>query len=58
MQLTCRSLWHGLLQRSPDMLLIPGTSSVKHLQENLSVAKLQLAAEVIAQLDSIGIATK
>src|SRR5271170_2137543 len=47
-----------LLHRSPNMLLIPGTSSVEHLRENLSVAKLQLAPEVIAQLDSIGVATK
>ena len=43
-----------LLHRSPNILLIPGTSSVEHLRENLRVAKLQLAPEVIAQLDSIG----
>jgi len=47
-----------LLHRSPNILLIPGTSSVEHLRENLSVAKLKLAPEVIAQLDSIGVATK
>jgi pyridoxine 4-dehydrogenase len=47
-----------LLHRSPNILLIPGTSSVEHLRENLRVAKLQLAPEVIAQLDSIGIAAK
>jgi pyridoxine 4-dehydrogenase len=45
-----------LLHRSPNILLIPGTSSVEHLRENLSVAKLQLAPEIIAQLNSIGIA--
>ncbi len=45
-----------LLHRSPNVLLIAGTSRRTHLRENLSVAKLQLAPEVIAQLDSIGIA--
>ena len=43
-----------LLQRSPNILLIPGTSSVEHLRENLSAATLQLPAEVVAKLDSIG----
>jgi pyridoxine 4-dehydrogenase len=43
-----------LLHRSPNILLIAGTSRRTHLRENLSVAKLQLAPEVIAQLDSIG----
>ena len=43
-----------LLQRSPNILLIPGTSSVQHLRENLSAAALQLPAEIIAQLNSIG----
>ena len=47
-----------LLHRSPNILLIPGTSSVEHLRENLRVAKLQLVPEVIAQLDSIGMAAK
>lgn len=42
-----------LLQRSPNILLIPGTSSVKHLRENLEAASLQLPAEVVADLDSI-----
>ena len=42
-----------LLQRSPNILLIPGTSSVEHLRENLSAATLQLPPETIAQLDSI-----
>jgi pyridoxine 4-dehydrogenase len=43
-----------LLQRSPNMLLIPGTSSVEHLRENLSAAALRIPSEVIAELDSIG----
>ena len=42
-----------LLRHSSNMLLIPGTSSVKHLRENLSAATLQLPAEVVARLDSI-----
>jgi aryl-alcohol dehydrogenase-like predicted oxidoreductase len=43
-----------LLQRSPNLLLIPGTSSVEHLRENLNAAKLRLSPETIATLDSIG----
>src|SRR5258708_6623927 len=43
-----------LLQRSPNILLIPGTSSVEHLRENLNAVKVQLPARVIADLDSIG----
>jgi pyridoxine 4-dehydrogenase len=42
-----------LLHRAPNILLIPGTSSVKHLRENLDAATLQLAAETIGTLDSI-----
>jgi pyridoxine 4-dehydrogenase len=42
-----------LLQRSPNILLIPGTSSPQHLRENLNAATLQLPRQVIAQLDSI-----
>jgi pyridoxine 4-dehydrogenase len=45
-----------LLQRSPNILLIPGTSSVEHLRENLTAATLQLPAEIIANLDSIAAA--
>src|SRR5205085_12423300 len=44
-----------LLQRSPNTLLIPGTSSLEHLRENLTAATLQLSAEVVADLDSIGL---
>ena len=47
-----------LLHRSPNILLIAGTSKRTHLRENLSVAELELAPEVIAQLDSIGVAAK
>jgi aryl-alcohol dehydrogenase-like predicted oxidoreductase len=43
-----------LLQRSPNILLIPGTSSVEHLRENLKAATLQLSSEIIANLDTIG----
>jgi pyridoxine 4-dehydrogenase len=43
-----------LLQRSPNILLIPGTSSLNHLRENLDAAPLQLPSEMIATLDSIG----
>jgi pyridoxine 4-dehydrogenase len=42
-----------LLQRSPNILLIPGTSSVAHLRENLGAATLRIPAEVLASLDSI-----
>jgi pyridoxine 4-dehydrogenase len=42
-----------LLQRAPNILLIPGTSSVEHLRENLEAATLQLPPETIADLDSI-----
>jgi pyridoxine 4-dehydrogenase len=43
-----------LLRRSPNILLIPGTSSVVHLRENLKAATLRIPAEVIADLDEIG----
>jgi aryl-alcohol dehydrogenase-like predicted oxidoreductase len=43
-----------LLQRSPNILLIPGTSSVTHLRENLQAASLQLPPEVLTDLESIG----
>jgi aryl-alcohol dehydrogenase-like predicted oxidoreductase len=43
-----------LLQRSPNILLIPGTSSVAHLRENLGAAKLEIPREVLADLDSLG----
>ncbi|CDX38556.1 putative aldo/keto reductase, NAD(P)-binding [Mesorhizobium sp. ORS 3359] len=40
-----------LLQRSPNILLIPGTSSVAHLRENLAAAELKLSADVLSELD-------
>ena len=43
-----------LLQRSPNILLIPGTSSIEHLRENLEAATLQIPPAIIAQLDAIG----
>ncbi|MBK0082011.1 aldo/keto reductase family oxidoreductase [Kosakonia sp. S58] len=43
-----------LLQRSPNILLIPGTSSPQHLQENLASAKLVLPREALETLNSIG----
>ncbi len=42
-----------LLQRSPNILLIPGTSSVKHLRENLEAAALRIPGEALSELDSI-----
>jgi pyridoxine 4-dehydrogenase len=45
-----------LLQRSPNLLLIPGTSSVAHLRENLAAAELELPADAVATLDGIGAA--
>jgi aryl-alcohol dehydrogenase-like predicted oxidoreductase len=43
-----------LLHRSPNILLIPGTSSVAHLRENLAAAQLQLPAAALATLNRIG----
>ena len=42
-----------LLQRSPTIVLIPGTSSVTHLRENVAAADLVLPADAVADLDSI-----
>jgi pyridoxine 4-dehydrogenase len=42
-----------LLYRSPNILLIPGTSSVEHLRENLKVAELSLSKAVLAELDAV-----
>jgi len=42
-----------LLQRSPNLLPIPGTSSVGHLRENLNAAALRLPAEIVSELDGI-----
>lgn len=43
-----------LLQRSPNILLIPGTSSVEHLRENIAGADLSLSPRDLAELDSVG----
>jgi pyridoxine 4-dehydrogenase len=43
-----------LLQRSPNILLIPGTSSIDHLEDNVAGAGLKLPADVIKELDAIG----
>ncbi|SFO58807.1 Predicted oxidoreductase [Mesorhizobium sp. NFR06] len=40
-----------LLQRSPNILLIPGTSSVEHLRENLAAAELELSEDVLRELE-------
>jgi pyridoxine 4-dehydrogenase len=42
-----------LLHRSPNILLIPGTSSVAHLRENLAAAELTLPPQALAELDGI-----
>lgn len=42
-----------LLHRSPNILLIPGTSSVAHLRENMAAAQLKLSTETLAALDGI-----
>lgn len=42
-----------LLQRSPNILLIPGTSSAEHLRENVAGAALQLPTDAVAELDMI-----
>jgi pyridoxine 4-dehydrogenase len=43
-----------LLHRAPNVLLIPGTSSVGHLRENLAAAELTLPADALSKLDTIG----
>ncbi|GAA4266106.1 aldo/keto reductase family oxidoreductase [Frondihabitans peucedani] len=42
-----------LLQRSPNILLIPGTSSVEHLRDNVAGAGLELPADAVAELDAL-----
>ncbi len=43
-----------LLQRSLNILVIPGTSSIEHLRENLAAASLQITPELVSDLDAIG----
>lgn len=42
-----------LLQRSPNILLIPGTASVAHLHENLAAGQLRLSSDDVAQLERL-----
>jgi pyridoxine 4-dehydrogenase len=46
-----------LLQRSPNILVIPGTSSLAHLRENLAAAALVLPGDAVAELDALAAAT-
>src|ERR1700733_6730632 len=43
-----------LLQRAPNILLIPGTASLEHLRENLAAAELKLSSAAVAALDQVG----
>jgi pyridoxine 4-dehydrogenase len=43
-----------LLHRAPNVLLIPGTSSLGHLRENLAAAEITLSADVLAELNALG----
>ena len=47
-----------LLQRSPNMLLIPGTSSIDHLHENIAAQKLELPDDVVSKLDAMSASSK
>jgi pyridoxine 4-dehydrogenase len=42
-----------LLQRAPNILLIPGTSSLEHLRENLAAAELKLTSDTVRLLDQV-----
>ena len=44
-----------LLRRSPNLLLIPGTSSLEHLRENLAVVQIQLPDEALAALEGVAV---
>jgi pyridoxine 4-dehydrogenase len=46
-----------LLRRSPTILLIPGTSSVTHLRENLAAGRLTLSPQVLKELEGIAATT-
>jgi aryl-alcohol dehydrogenase-like predicted oxidoreductase len=47
-----------LLQRSPNILIIAGTSSVEHLHDNLKAARLNLSTDIVARLDKIAAPTR
>ena len=50
----CCGRWPSSWRMTPNILLIPGTSSLGHLRENLAAAELQLGEDVMTELDSIG----
>jgi aryl-alcohol dehydrogenase-like predicted oxidoreductase len=43
-----------LLHRAPNILPIPGTTSISHLAENVAAAKLNLSQDQLQELDSVG----
>jgi hypothetical protein len=43
-----------LLHRSPTIVLIPGTSSIAHVRENVAAAAIELPADAVERLDAIG----
>ncbi|WP_309234901.1 aldo/keto reductase [Nocardia sp. XZ_19_385] len=43
-----------LLHRSPTIALIPGTSSIEHLRDNIAAVSLELPADALVELDNIG----
>lgn len=45
-----------LLHRSPNILLIPGTSSIAHLRENLAAGQIKLTPQAVADLNRIAAA--
>jgi aryl-alcohol dehydrogenase-like predicted oxidoreductase len=47
-----------LLQRSPNVLLIPGTSSIAHLRENVDATQLTLSKDDLNELNAIGYRTR
>ena len=52
-QRRCRSRSPGCIQRAPNIVLIPGTSSLAHLRENLAAASLELPPGVVSALDGV-----
>jgi pyridoxine 4-dehydrogenase len=47
-----------LLHRSPNILLIPGTSSIAHLRENLAAGQLSLSPQILAELNGIAVTAR
>ena len=58
MQESMQAALAWLLQRSPNVLLIPGTSSVQHLRENLQAAALTLPADALGILNALAAESK